>query len=729
MNIAFVGCGYVADLYIQTLKYHPNLKVVGVYDRDAERTRHFADHHGLRAYEDYDQMLHDPSVSIVLNLTNPSSHYEVSREALEAGKHVYSEKPLAMTVDGAQKLVDLAEQRGLHLSGAPCSVLSETAQTMWKAVRSNSVGPIRLVYAEMDDGMLHKMAYDKWVSESGIAWPYKDEFEVGCTLEHAGYCVTWLAAMFGPAETVTAFSSVQIPRKCSDEPLDSAPDFSVAAIRFANGTVARLTCSVVAPHDHEMRLIGDDGILSVKDCWFYQAPVYERKWLTIRRRTMLSPIPKKIKPLGMDVMPQLDRRGSAQMDFLRGVSELAEAIEQKRLSRLAPDFSLHICELVLAISDALDGAPPHQMTTTFEPMQPMPWAADDPPRVTYPKLTPRVVSAGRIDKTVLVTGAGGFIGRHVVDALAARGATVKALVRSAESTKFGPGVQIHQGDLLQPETLEGMLDGVDSVIHLAMRMRGSVEAQIRCALQGTTNLLTAMEQTDVHRIVLASSLAVYDWDQVRGSLSEDSPVLHDDENLTRYDGYTIAKVRQEALVRSWCQQHDGELTVMRPGMVWGRGNDYPATLGQRIGPMHLVINPDIDPRMTHVANTADAFAASVTSDASIGQTYNIVDGHDISAWQYVEKYLRRGQHRGFRISVPYEFGLLGAKVIHKLASLFGQQHRLPGLAMPWRFRSRFATPKCSATRLANDLDWTPPFDVRSCEAATFGVPTAGEHGS
>ena len=51
MNIAFVGCGYVADLYIQTLKFHPNLKVVGVYDRDAERTRHFADHHGLRAYE------------------------------------------------------------------------------------------------------------------------------------------------------------------------------------------------------------------------------------------------------------------------------------------------------------------------------------------------------------------------------------------------------------------------------------------------------------------------------------------------------------------------------------------------------------------------------------------------------------------------------------------------------------------------------------------------------
>ena len=144
---------------------------------------------------------------MVLNLTNPRSHHEVSKAALLAGKHVYSEKPLAMTMVEATELVELAEQHGLRLASAPCSVLGETAQAVLKALREKAVGTVRDVYAEMDDGMVHRMNYRSWKSVSGVSWPYKDEFEIGCTLEHAGYYLTWLVAMFGAAESVTSFAS------------------------------------------------------------------------------------------------------------------------------------------------------------------------------------------------------------------------------------------------------------------------------------------------------------------------------------------------------------------------------------------------------------------------------------------------------------------------------------------------------------------------------------------
>ena len=373
-SIAIVGCGFVADYYLKTLPLHPELELVGVMDRQSDRASKFATYHSIpHVYNTLEELLADPKVDIVLNLTNPSSHYSVSQACLAAGKHVYSEKPLAMEMWQAEELANCAEQKGLYLSSAPCSLLSETAQTIWKALRENQIGAVRLVYAEMDDGLVHQMPYQKWVSASGIPWPYKDEFEVGCTLEHAGYYVTWLTAFFGPAETVTAFSSCLISDKQTDVPLDiNAPDFSVACIKFVSGVVARLTCSIVAPHDHSLRIIGDNGILGIHDSWFYGAPVYIRRSITIGRKR-LEGVWKQRYPL-VKKAPKLGYRGAQQMDFCRGVAEMAEAIAHQRPCRLSTRFSLHNNELVLAIQNSLENGCTYKMTTSFEPVEPMPWA-------------------------------------------------------------------------------------------------------------------------------------------------------------------------------------------------------------------------------------------------------------------------------------------------------------------------------------------------------------------
>ena len=368
MRIAIVGCGFVADYYMQSLPLYRNLELIAVTDRDPVRLAQFAAYHRLGCVRDsLDAIVTDPRVEMVLNLTNPDSHFEVSRAALQAGKHVYSEKPLAMNMTEALELAALARSKSLRLASAPCNVLGETAQTMWKALRENRVGKIKLVYAEMDDGMVFLMPYRKWHSDSGRQWPSKDEFEVGCTLEHAGYYVTWLTTFFGPAVSVTAFSSCLYQDKLTDVPLDrDAPDLSVACIQFASGVVARLTCTIIAQKDHRLRLFGEKGILSIDDCWDYRAPVKIHRMFNVRRKMIISPFGASC-PLVTIRGTEKSRRGHNKMQFCRGPAEVADAVASGRESRLSNDFCLHNNEIVLAIQNATHNSTTYRLNTTFEP--------------------------------------------------------------------------------------------------------------------------------------------------------------------------------------------------------------------------------------------------------------------------------------------------------------------------------------------------------------------------
>lgn len=369
-GVGIVGCGFVADYYISTLEAYDDLEVVGVTDRDRARAARFAQHHGLEHLASYEELLADPRVEIVANLTNPRSHAEVTEAALRAGKHVYSEKPLAMRLDQATQLVQLAAERQLLLSSAPCSLLGETAQTLWRAVRDRRVGTVRLVYAEMDEGLVHRMPFASWTSASGAPWPARDEFEIGTVIEHAGYVVSWLPAMFGPAETVTGFAERLIPDKAGVA--TDGTDFSVAVIRFASGVIARITCSLIAPHDHSVRVVGDKGVLSIDDTWFYDSPVRVRRSVNLGPRHQWLPR-RRIRLLGR---PQRYRyRGTQQMDFARGLADLADAIRQQRAPRLSAEYCLHSTEIVLAMDQALRERSTYHMTTSFEPIEPMPWAS------------------------------------------------------------------------------------------------------------------------------------------------------------------------------------------------------------------------------------------------------------------------------------------------------------------------------------------------------------------
>ena len=172
MNIGLVKCGYVADTYLESLKNYPDLKLVAVTDMDQKRASEFGAYHNVKTCPSVEALLNEPNIELIINLSDAYSHFEVTKMCLEAGKHVYSDKPMTLEFSDAKELVDLAERKGLYLSSAPCGILGETAQTLWRALKCGEIGTVQVVYAEYDDGPLHLQEPNTWFSPSGALYPY-----------------------------------------------------------------------------------------------------------------------------------------------------------------------------------------------------------------------------------------------------------------------------------------------------------------------------------------------------------------------------------------------------------------------------------------------------------------------------------------------------------------------------------------------------------------------------
>jgi predicted dehydrogenase len=412
MKIAFVGCGYVFDIYMRTYWAHPELEICGVFDIDTARAKVVGDYYKLRIYPDYASLLNDPDVELVVNLTSIDAHYVTTKAALEAGKHVYSEKPLTTDLDEARELFALAAAKGVELSGAPCNLFSDSVGTMWKAIRDGAIGKPLLVYAELDDNPIYLMNIETWRSSTGAPWPYVHEYEEGCTFEHVGYHLVWMCAMFGPAVSVTAFSSALVKEK-TKTPLErpDTPDFSVGCIHFANGVAARVTCSIVAPNDHRLRVIGDEGEINADSYRLYQSPVMLERFSSVSlnarkaRIVRLQPLVGRLFGVGgqrlkltrhwkshaVEAEPGAGRRSFKQkilaavrrrqvyaQDKLIGVNQMARALREGARMPMPADFMLHLVELTLLIQNAGTGGTATDLTTTFEPLLPMAEILNDP---------------------------------------------------------------------------------------------------------------------------------------------------------------------------------------------------------------------------------------------------------------------------------------------------------------------------------------------------------------
>ncbi|KQP21177.1 Gfo/Idh/MocA family protein [Pseudorhodoferax sp. Leaf265] len=401
MKIAFVGCGYVFDIYMRTLWAHPELDIRGVFDIDTARSNVVSRHYGFHVYPSLDALLSDPEVDTVVNLTSIGSHFDVTQRALEAGKDVYTEKPVTTDLDRTRSLFALAHARGRILTGAPCNLFCDAVSTLMKAVRDGAIGRPVLVYAELDDNPAHMMQLEKVQSPTGAPFPYAEELQEGCTVEHVAYHLVWLCALFGPVQSVTAFSDFLIPNK-TKTPLvpPDTPDFSVACLQFANGVAARVTCTWVSPRNHQMHIIGDQGEITADNVFHDQSPVHlerfsrvtlaARKAYTARTQPVIGrlfgvggrrvPLVRRWKSHAVEAekgvgsslkhrfVSWLRRREIYAQDKLLGLAEMARAMREQRPQPLPPDFLIHLTELTLLIQRAGAQGVAKVPTTSFAPV-------------------------------------------------------------------------------------------------------------------------------------------------------------------------------------------------------------------------------------------------------------------------------------------------------------------------------------------------------------------------
>ncbi|MGJ4971790.1 MULTISPECIES: NAD(P)-dependent oxidoreductase [unclassified Bradyrhizobium] len=320
----------------------------------------------------------------------------------------------------------------------------------------------------------------------------------------------------------------------------------------------------------------------------------------------------------------------------------------------------------------------------------------------------------------LVTGANGFLGRHVVDALLARGIEVRAMVRPAtrvDALGWPSSVDIVRADLRTSRDLARAFENVDVLIHLAAVVAGGEDAQFAGTVGGTERLLEAMAGSACRRLVLCSSFSVYDYTATRDVLDESAPLQQTPDVYTR-GGYTVAKWWQERVTRRYVEKNGWDLTVLRPGFIWGRGHGYLAALGQQIGRHHVVIGPLTRIPMTHVENCADVFALAATDSRAIGQTLNIVDGPGERVWTYLSDYMRGTGERGLRLPIPH--WLASSIVRLAFATVFRRATKVPAILTPKKFDAMLKPLRFDNRKLRETLGWTPPLDYEQCLARTYG---------
>lgn len=351
-GIGIVGCGNIAGPYAKSLAAHDEVELVVVTDIDAVRASEFAAEHGCRALGSLAELLADPAVDIVVNLTVHHAHYAVTKQSLQAGKHVYSEKPMALESGEARELVDLAHLQGLRLACSPATFLGEAQQTAGAIIRAGELGTVRAVYADVNWGRI-----ESW---HPAPIPF---YDVGVLVDVGVYPLTIATAFLGPAIAIEARGWELLPERVTTagEPFRiGSPDLIIAAVELAGGAVVRLTGSFYAGRPTRqqglMEFHGDTGSLALGSFQDFDA--------TLER----GPTGGSYEPVPLVREPY---RGIA---WGRGVADLARAIDEGRRQRVTGEHAAHVVDILSAARQSMLERRRIPIESTFAPPALMDWA-------------------------------------------------------------------------------------------------------------------------------------------------------------------------------------------------------------------------------------------------------------------------------------------------------------------------------------------------------------------
>jgi len=361
-RIGIMGCGNISKAYLELAPRFRGIKIVAVADVVAAAAETRSKEFNVRALTP-EALLADPDIDIIVNLTVPAAHYEVTRKALEAGKHVFSEKPYVLSVEEGNKLRALAKEKGLRLGSAPDTVLGAAHQYARHLLDKGEVGRIT---SGLCGVMSHGM--ESWHPNPGFFFLPGG----GPMLDLGPYYVSNLVQLLGPVKRVAAFTSAATPtRTVTAEPNAGkvipveTPTNIHATLEFAGGAVITLITSWdVWEHGMEpMALFGTEGTIHLPDPNNFGGEI---------RIARIADFPGKPSwEIKATPVSQWDHPFSEGNFRCAGLTDMAHAIAEGRPHRCNADFALHVVDIMTGILRAGEEGRVINMQTTCERFAPL----------------------------------------------------------------------------------------------------------------------------------------------------------------------------------------------------------------------------------------------------------------------------------------------------------------------------------------------------------------------
>lgn len=363
-GVGIMGAGVISVAYLEFARLFRGLEVVAVADIVPELAQKRAVDFRIRAMSP-EALLASEDVDIVVNLTPPLAHGQVTTDALSAGKHVHSEKPLAVTLEDALRIKTLAEARGLRVTSAPDTFLGGAHQQVRRLVDEGAIGRVTSGTCHvMSRGMEHWHPNPAFFFQPGA----------GPVLDVGPYYITELVQLLGPVRRVSAFANMARPeRLVTAEGPHKGTTIAVGTpttihglLEFRSGAIATLGASwdVAAHGHHNIELYGTEGTLFVPDPNFFGGRIVIADCAGERRD-----VPAWAHPLGkpnnnLEASPRANYRSA-------GLADLAAALESGRPARCGLDLAVHAVEVMTGLLRAAETAEVVTLTTTCERPAPL----------------------------------------------------------------------------------------------------------------------------------------------------------------------------------------------------------------------------------------------------------------------------------------------------------------------------------------------------------------------
>ncbi len=357
-RVGLIGCGTISGAYLSVAQRLSAFQIVACADLIMERAKERAAKYDLRACT-VEELLADPTIDLVLNLTIPKAHAEIARRALEAGKSVYNEKPLALDRAEAQDLLALAQSKDLRVGCAPDTFLGAGLQTCRKLLDAGAIGTPVAGTAFM---LCH--GHESWHPDPAFYYQRGG----GPLLDMGPYYLTALVSLLGPIRRVTGSARITFPErvigsrpKAGTRIAVETPTHLAAVLDFANGAVVTLVTSfdVWAANVPIIELYGTEGTLSVPD------------------------------PNGFGGQPRLWQRGDGTWKTVPlthgfseqsrgiGLAELVYARRAGRAHRASGELAYHVLDAMLAVEEASVSGKHILLASTCAQPAPLPPGMDE----------------------------------------------------------------------------------------------------------------------------------------------------------------------------------------------------------------------------------------------------------------------------------------------------------------------------------------------------------------